>query len=119
MMSNYLKSKSTFLGEAEMAGNLYKVDFFPGATYEPESGTTVLGELYHIPEPESVLEVLDTYEGYDPKQPENGLFQRKEVMITFRGEEFPAWAYLYNLPTEDLQPIPDGDFLKFDMESHA
>jgi len=119
MMSNYLKSKTTYLGEAEMPGRLFKVDFYPGAIYEPETSESVLGELYELKDMDQILEVLDTYEGYNPDQPENGLFHREEVIVKFGQEDLTAWAYLYNLPTEDLTPIPDGDFLRFDMESHA
>lgn len=119
MMSSYLKSKSTFVSEALMPGSLYKVDFYPGAVYERDSGRMVLGELYQLHEPEKSLEVLDTYEGYDPQQPEQSLFVREQVEV-FAGETRHAcWTYLYNLPTDDLLLIESGDFLRFDVESHA
>lgn len=119
MMSNYLKSKSTFLQEALMPGRLYKVDFYPGAVYEPEESGMVLGELYQLNEPEKVLEVLDTYEGYYADDPDHSLFVREEVNVFAGDEQYACWAYLYHLPTEALTLIESGDFLLFEVETHA
>jgi gamma-glutamylcyclotransferase (GGCT)/AIG2-like uncharacterized protein YtfP len=119
MMSNYLKSKSTFVSEGLMPGSLYKVDFYPGAVHELDSGRMIMGELYHLHEPEKALEVLDTYEGYDTKQAEQSLFIREQVEVFAQETKYLSWVFLYNLPTDELLLIESGDFLRFDMESHV
>lgn len=118
MMSNYLKSKSTYFQQALMPGSLYKVDFYPGAVQEYDSGRMVLGELYQLHETDKVFEVLDTYEGYDPAEPDRSLFVRKQVEVFASDQRMESWVYLYNFPTDDLLLIESGDFLRFDMESH-
>jgi len=119
MMSSYLKSKSTFYQDGRMPGSLYKVDFYPGAVQEYESGRMILGELYQLHEPEKVFEVLDTYEGYDPQQPEQSLFVRQQAEVYAGDQPLTSWVYVYNLPTDELLLIESGDFLRFDMESHV
>ncbi|MDX2245440.1 MAG: gamma-glutamylcyclotransferase family protein [Bacteroidia bacterium] len=111
-MSAYLKSKSTFVNEGTMSGKLFKVDFYPGAVFLPESNQKVHGEIYSIQNPEEVFEVLDTYENYTPQAPEQSLFTRKVVPVNVAGETVYCWAYLYNHRTEGLKQLDSGYFLE-------
>jgi gamma-glutamylcyclotransferase (GGCT)/AIG2-like uncharacterized protein YtfP len=118
MMAAYLKSKTEFISDALLPGLLYKVDFYPGALYQPDAAQMVLGELYHLTDVDRALEVLDTYEDYHAESPEGSLFVR-EVVEVFAGEEtHRCWAYLYNLPVDNLRLISSGDFLRFEVERH-
>lgn len=118
MMATYLKTNGEFLGEAMMPGLLYKVDFYPGALYDPELDRMVIGEVYQLKGVEKVLEVLDTYEGYDHEDDESSLFVRREVRVLMGAETISCWAYLYNNPVDKLTPILSGDFLKYDVERY-
>ena len=101
-----------------MPGLLYKVDFYPGALFDKESGRMVLGEVYQLADVNKVLEVLDTYEGYERSDDENSLFVRREVEVLQGNEVISCWAYLYNHPVQRLSLIPSGDFLKYDVERY-
>ncbi len=118
MMATFLSEKSIYMGEGEMAGMLYKVDFFPGAIHDPAAESTVKGELYELHDAQKVLEVLDTYEGFNPEDVSNSLFVRKEVDIESEGQLWNAWVYLYNMPVNSHELIPSGDFLKYDVERY-
>lgn len=111
-MSAYLKSKSAFIGEGAMRGKLFKVDFYPGAVFLPDSAQQVFGEIYSILHPEEVFEVLDTYENYTPLAPEQSLFTRKVVPVTMSGETVYCWVYLYNHPTDGLMQLDSGYFME-------
>lgn len=118
MMASFLKSNSEFLGEAVMPGKLYKVDFYPGAVYEPGATSKVVGEVYRLKDVAKVLEVLDTYEGYEPNDEERSLFLRREVEVISSEETLNAWTYLYHASLEDLPLIPSGDFLQYQVNRY-
>ncbi|MEZ4827137.1 MAG: gamma-glutamylcyclotransferase family protein [Bacteroidia bacterium] len=111
-MSAYLKSKSTFVGEGFMKGKLFKVDFYPGAVYLPESPQKVFGEIYQIENPEEVFEVLDTYENYTPQAPEQSLFTRIIVPVFHENQTIDCWIYVYNHSTNGLKQLESGYFLE-------
>lgn len=116
LMANYLQERSKFLGIGFMPGELYKVDFYPGAIHDPTSDYQVRGELYQLQEPQKVFEVLDGYEGYDSQDPDNCLFLRKKVNIAQEGSLLLSWVYVYNQSPEGLPFIPSGDFLKYEFQ---
>lgn len=107
-MSLYLNDHSDYLGEGYMSGELYKVDFYPGAVYIPSTGKKVFGEIYQLREVNSVLEVLDTYEDFDPAAPEQSLFVREIVPVYHNGQQVKVWVYLYNHPVENFQKVESG-----------
>ncbi|MEM7370709.1 MAG: gamma-glutamylcyclotransferase family protein [Bacteroidota bacterium] len=116
LMSSYLLERSTFLGPGMMPGQLYKVDFYPGAIHDPASETQVYGELYQLSEPQKVLEVLDGYEGFDPQNEAHSLFRRTQVEIMQDGNLLTSWVYVYNQSPEGFPLIPSGDFLKYEFQ---
>ena len=111
-MSQYLESKSEFIGQGFMHGTLYKVKFYPGATFEPDSNTKVWGEVYELENPDQVFAVLDTYEDYNPKKPNKGLFIRDIVPVDVLGETMYCSAYIYNHTTDGLEVLDSGYYLK-------
>lgn len=119
MMANFLKANSEYLAEGYMRGKLYKVDFYPGALYEPEAETLVVGEVYRLRDVPKVLEVLDTYEGYDAEKEEQSLFLRRKVEVTVGNEVVTTWAYLYHASVEDLPLIVSGDFLQYEVNRYS
>lgn len=101
--------KARFLSTAAAPGKLYHLGAFP-AMKEGSNGSMVRGELYELLDPQTFFETLDLIEGYWPEQPERSLYVRKLIpVITPEGEK-KAWAYLLNLPFENLKAIPSGDY---------
>lgn len=101
--------KAKFLSSGTAQGTLYHLGAFP-AMKEGNNGSVVHGELYELQDPQTFFDTLDLIEGYWPEQPERSLYVRKLIGVRTPEGEKSAWAYLLNLPFENLKPIPSGDF---------
>ncbi|CAG5071610.1 hypothetical protein DYBT9623_03605 [Dyadobacter sp. CECT 9623] len=104
-----LAAVSNYVGEGYFHGKLYKIDWYPGAVYEPQSAEKVYGEIFEILDP-GILQELDEYEDVLEDQAAS-LYIRREIPI-FTENELPVscWTYLYNQPVHDLQLIQSGIF---------
>lgn len=117
LMATYLNKKSEYVGEAEMTGQLFKVDFYPGAIFEPHSPSRVKGEVFALHNPLKLFLVLDGYEGYTPQARANSLFIREIVPVKIGETHQDCWVYLYQQSTEGLPFIEHGDFLRYALEN--
>ncbi|MEO1450378.1 MAG: gamma-glutamylcyclotransferase family protein [Bacteroidota bacterium] len=117
LMAKYLGQKSDPVGEGEMAGKLFKVDFYPGAIFEPHSPYRVKGEVFRLHDPLKLFMVLDGYEGYTPQAHANSLFIRDVVPVSINGIHQDCWVYLFQQATEGLPFIEHGDFLQYSIEN--
>ncbi|WP_200976535.1 gamma-glutamylcyclotransferase [Echinicola sp. 20G] len=104
--------KSVFVTEAFTYGKLFQVSYYPGLVLTPPSLDKVYGQVFRISEIEKVLLALDKYEEAGPSFPYPQEYKR--TMITVydlqSSEPMKCWAYLYNLPTENLEQIVTGKF---------
>jgi gamma-glutamylcyclotransferase (GGCT)/AIG2-like uncharacterized protein YtfP len=91
-----LRSQAEFVGEATVAGSIYRVDFYPA--YKSSPAGEVTGEVYRLTDAEATLTALDDYEGEG--------FERVTVESS-RGE---AWIYLYRGVPAAEERIESGDF---------
>jgi gamma-glutamylcyclotransferase (GGCT)/AIG2-like uncharacterized protein YtfP len=87
--------------------------YFPCVTEEKgNSNAGVVMEFYEIPS--SLLDRLDVYEGYDPKDVGNSLFVRK-TMIRPDGQKFEM--YLWGGSTKGLTELESGDWIHYFKEN--
>nr|WP_295932647.1 gamma-glutamylcyclotransferase family protein [uncultured Dyadobacter sp.] len=104
-----LRLSSNYIGKGHFNGKLFRVEWFPGAHYEPDASTLVHGEIYQLNSFE-ILEELDEYEDVLEDEAAS-LYVRKVVPVRDgNGAVIPCWVYLYNKPVEDLPLIEDGYF---------
>jgi len=117
------KDKAKFLCPATTTGTLYLIGDFPGLALDspadnhpapalPPTGQTpmqqtinmdnIAGELYEIFDPVTFFQTLDVIEGYWPNQTERSLFVRKLIPVKTGQGETKAWAYILNLPVNEL-----------------
>jgi gamma-glutamylcyclotransferase (GGCT)/AIG2-like uncharacterized protein YtfP len=105
-----LQQQSEWVGEGTMCGSLYRISWFPGALYQPQSADRVRGEVYRLRQPDSLLKALDEYEEVLPDEA-HSLYLRREVPVCLRsGRTLTCWTYLYNQPVEGLEWVPGGNF---------
>lgn len=106
--SQLLRNESTFIGEGFFPGKLVLVSWYPGALYIPDFPGYVYGEIYKMNNPKFLVPLLDDYEEINSiPQP----YQREVIMVsTEEGKFYPCWVYIYRLPIENLQVIPEGRF---------
>lgn len=108
-VANHLMGDSTWLGSAKLSGQLFKIDWYPGAIYQPESSSRVIGDLYEVSNQK--LQELDDYEGCASDHPQPHEYRRINVTVmTEQGEtNCQFWEYAWNLSKHKL--IQSGDWL--------
>jgi len=113
-MYHILARYADFVGEGTFRGKLYDIGEYPGVVPSNDPSDVVRGEVYALRDPDRVLKVLDQYEGCGPDDPSSTEFRREKVVISMEnGEKVNAWIYIYNCPTNGLNVILLGDYLKF------
>lgn len=108
----FLARYSEFLGDAALQGKLYRVGAYPGFVPSDDPHDVVHGEVYKLRYPDFVLSLLDGYEECGPRFPEPVFIRRKQSAKLTSGEVISAWAYIFARPTQSLQIIQSGDFLR-------
>ncbi len=105
-----LHAHATFVAEGFFPGQLYRVSWYPGAVYEPESATKVYGEIYQLHDFQELMRELDDYE--DVKEQEaDSLYLRRLIPIqTENGALYTSWVYLYNQSLADATLLANGKF---------
>lgn len=103
----YVRERSIYVGTGQLPGRLYRIDWFPGAIYDPTATTFVVGDILQLHQPTELLAYLDEYEDVTPDG--SGIFVRRLVTLQTDGP-LTAWTYLFNQPTENLSLIGGGDF---------
>ena len=112
-----LADTAELVGHGVVHGRLYQATDFPVLVPDPQ-GVEVTGEVYRVFAPPAAFLRLDQYEGFDPASPDTSEFRRDLVPVAMNdGRMVTAWAYIYQRPLFDLQPIPHGDYAKFLRES--
>lgn len=93
-----------WIGPAEVAGRLYRIDWYPGVVLDPAAGP-VTGELFEVDD--TILAALDDYEG-----PE---YRRVLTRATFCGESCgnscEAWVWEWRGGIDEARWIASGDWL--------
>lgn len=92
-----LREGSEFAGRATAPGTLYRISHDPGLHYpgyRPEPHGVVHGELYRLRDPETMLRLLDEYEGEEYERVRTG----------------NAWIYQYRTQPPESARIASGDF---------
>jgi len=112
-----LADMAELVGHGMVQGRLYQATGFPVLVPDLQ-GVPVTGEVYRVFAPQAAFMRLDHYEGFDPGSPDTSEFRRDLVTVAMNdGSTLTAWAYIYQLPLFDLQPIPHGDYARFLRES--
>ena len=94
-----LSERGKFVAEARVPGRLYDFGPYPGASPAKQPNESILGEIFYLAEPGTLLAALDEYEG-----PE---FQR--AIVTAGTLE--CWIYWYIGPDAG-RLIASGDWLQ-------
>lgn len=106
-----LARRAEFVGEAQMQGRLYGVDWYPGAVRSGDKGDIVHGEVYRLLDSDRALAELDAYEGCKPSGREAPEFAREKTRVECAdGREIEAWVYFFTGNTRGLKRIDSGEF---------
>jgi len=108
--ANHLMEESSWLGSANLSGQLFKIDWYPGAIYKPGSNQFVVGDIYEVSA--KTLSQLDHYEGCSHAHSQPHEYRRIEVTVTTQhgSETCQFWEYAWAL--SQRKRIITGDWLK-------
>jgi gamma-glutamylcyclotransferase (GGCT)/AIG2-like uncharacterized protein YtfP len=105
-MQRFLLRHADYIGEASYCGKLYQIDGYPGTVPSDHPRDQIQGEVYWLPEPELVWQMLDRYEECGPDFPEPWEYiRRKQNVLLNNCTNVSVWIYLYNHSTFGLQSI--------------
>lgn len=109
-----LMQQLPFIGFGTVRGQLFDLGEYPGAILGEDFGTKVVGEVYELPHPKEVLDVLDVYEGFIPGELEASLFARiKATVVLENGTTLDCWLYAYNDWVLNGRLIENGDYVEY------
>jgi gamma-glutamylcyclotransferase (GGCT)/AIG2-like uncharacterized protein YtfP len=94
-------------GPCLIPGRLYDLGAYPALV--PDATGSAAGELLEVAD-DSVLAMLDHYEGYVPDAPDASLFRRE--LLTLRQPTVTAWVYVYPHPGPPEALVASGDWLR-------
>lgn len=116
-MSGFLESNSQFAGEAWIPGKLYDLGQYPGLCYVPEGTEVVWGEIFVMNNSNSVLGILDGYEGIFGKESDE---YRRRLLPVFKGEDvFNCWVYEWAQFIPDHLMIPAGRYEHYYLQKES
>ena len=104
-----------WLGGAVIRGKLFDIGKYPGAVplNEGENGD-IKGELIRINDEETVMKILDEYEGFDRRNANSSEYIRKKESVVLENREtLLAWVYWYNWSVEGKARITNNDYLNY------
>jgi gamma-glutamylcyclotransferase (GGCT)/AIG2-like uncharacterized protein YtfP len=101
------------VGRGFVRGHLYDFGEYPGAVLA-RTGSSIVGEVFELPDDPRVLSRLDEYEGFDPADPQASTFVRKGRFVTLKnsGKKIVCWIYAYNRPPGPAPVLSSGDYSK-------
>ncbi len=109
--AQYLRQRSRYVGEGSFPGLLYDLGNYPGAVYQDDSATLVVGSIYDISKNrDAILTYLDYYEGVGPEFEAPTEYIRTIIPVISNDNTFASWIYIYNHPTNGKPLILSGDY---------
>lgn len=117
LMYHIIARYTDFVDDGYFTGKLFEVDNYPGAIITNNKNEKVYGEIYRIKKnvTDLVLKELDEYEECTDEFPEPPAYRRTKIKVVVPrlNKELFAWAYIFNHPTDNLEPIPSGDYFTY------
>ena len=109
-----------FLSDAYVHGKLFLIADYPGIVLKnSDPQRRVRGEIYRLLNPATTLQLLDEYEECSDKFPPPHEYQRTTCIATLPDGSFiRTWIYAFQLATDLLTPIINGDFGAYLPASH-
>ena len=114
-MADLLARSAHWLGPAVVSGYLFDLGFYPGLVVDAHATSVVTGDLFQLHNPQTLLPVLDDYEGV---QRNDGLppeYERRQIEVRTTDGSATCWTYIYVLAVHSLKHIEHGDYLRYRM----
>lgn len=101
------------IGPGFLHGTLYDLGGYPGAVPDPALTQRITGTVLKLPQDPSLMQLLDAYEGFDPRSPDTSEFIREVRRVQVAtGDTIECWFYRYNRKPDPLSAIRSGKWQK-------
>lgn len=103
------------LGPARVKGKLFDMGSYPAAI-PAEEDSYIVGELYHIMNPDEfswAIGQLDDYEGVSAEQGDQPLYFRSVTDVLIDGDTKLAWIYWFKGDITGKPVIASGDVIEY------
>jgi gamma-glutamylcyclotransferase (GGCT)/AIG2-like uncharacterized protein YtfP len=108
--AKYLNQHCRFIGDGKISGLLYDVGEYPAAIIATTPNQYIYGSIYLMDDAESVLPVIDEYEGLSDNNPQPWEYARSLVDIETADGLLKCWMYIYNWSVDGMATITGGDY---------
>lgn len=111
----YISRYFTLLADAKVKGALFDMGEYPTAI-PVASDTYIIGELYHIKNPDEfswAMAQLDDYEGLHTENNEPPLYRRELTTVFVGDQQTEAWVYWFNGDVSGKPLVESGDVLQY------
>ena len=99
------------IGEGFIFGRLYDLGEYPGAVLDGRPSNKIFGKIYELPTDPELLNRLDAYEEFDPRNPAESLFVRRQIPISRPNKKkVRGWVYEYNGDVKSRSLIRNGHY---------
>jgi gamma-glutamylcyclotransferase (GGCT)/AIG2-like uncharacterized protein YtfP len=101
-----------FRGYGTVPGELYDFGPYPGAVPSSAPGARILGEVYELPQPKTMIPPIDRYEGCSEEDERPHEFERDLVDVDMEdGTVARAWIYWYRAAARGRE-LESGDYME-------
>lgn len=111
--AGYLNKHRKFISNGKVKGRLYDIGEYPGAVIDKADEYFIYGAIFMMDDPETILKVVDDYEGIGELYNHPQEYIREQVDILTDNGNINCWMYLYNLPVSTYQQIINGDYMQY------
>lgn len=111
----YISRYFTLLADARIKGALFDMGDYPAAI-PVETDNYIIGELYHIKNPDEfswAMAQLDDYEGLHTENNEPALYRRELSTVYVGDQPTQAWVYWFNGDVSGKPAVSSGDVLLY------
>ncbi|SDF66648.1 gamma-glutamylcyclotransferase family protein [Mucilaginibacter sp. P25] len=114
----YLNKHCKFIGDGRIRGRLYDIGQYPGAVIGNTEERYIYGSIFMMDDPETILKVVDDYEGIGELYNHHEYIREKVDIFTDNGD-INCWMYLYNLPVAAYNEVTTGDYIQYLKDTSA
>ena len=115
----YLNKHCKFIGDGRIRGRLYDIGQYPGAVIGNTEERYIHGSIFMMDDPETILKVVDDYEGIGELYNHPHEYIRELVDIFTDNGDINCWIYLYNLPVAAYNEVTTGDYIQYLKDTSA
>jgi gamma-glutamylcyclotransferase (GGCT)/AIG2-like uncharacterized protein YtfP len=112
-MARRLRYHARLLGGARARGRLYDLGRYPGLAAARRRSEWVVGELYELRAPRSLLRLLDRYEAGAAGRERPRFVRVCTTVVRANRSRRAAWLYLYEPPVRAQTWIRCGDYERY------